>query len=186
MVKEYFDNIHKIPHTEEAAYISPYSVIRGAVTIGKDASVWHGAVLRGDMAPIEVGARSNIQDGAVLHVAEHQPCMLGEEVTVGHGAIIHACKIGDRCLLGMGSIILNGTVIGEECIIGAGTLIPGKKTIPPRSMVLGNPGRVVRGLTDEEVLSLREHAQIYVVLARETAKAEPAVSEIEVRTKGAL
>lgn len=169
MSKEYLANIHKTPDTEKAAYISPYSVIRGAVTLERDVSVWHGAVLRGDMAPIVVGARSNIQDGAVLHVAENLPCIIGEEVTIGHGAIVHACTVGNRCLIGMGAIVLNGTVIGDECIIGAGAVIPGGKNIPPRSMVLGNPGKVTRTITDEEAANLREQANVYIELARETA-----------------
>ena len=169
MSKEYLANIHKTPNTEKAAYISPHAVIRGAVTLGQDVSVWHGAVLRSDMAPIEVGARSNIQDGAVLHVAENMPCIVGEEVTIGHGAIVHACTVGNRCLIGMGAIVLNGTVVGDECIIGAGTVIPGGKNIPPRSMVLGNPGKVTRAITDEEAIHLREQAYTYIALARETA-----------------
>lgn len=169
MSKAYLANIHKSPNTEKAAYISPHAVVRGAVTLGEDVSVWHGAVLRGDMAPIEVGARSNIQDGAVLHVAENMPCIVGEEVTIGHGAIVHACTVGNRCLIGMGAIILNGTVIGDECIIGAGTVIPGGKKIPPRSMVLGNPGRITRAITDEEAAQLREQASTYIEIARTTA-----------------
>lgn len=169
MSKEYLANIHKTPDTKKAAYISPFSVIRGAVTLKEDVSVWHGAVLRGDMAPIVVGARSNIQDGAVLHVAENQPCIIGEEVTIGHGAIVHACTVGNRCLIGMGAIVLNGTVIGDECIIGAGAVIPGGKNIPPRSMVLGTPGKITRTITDEEAANLREQANVYVELARETA-----------------
>jgi carbonic anhydrase/acetyltransferase-like protein (isoleucine patch superfamily) len=181
---EYLGNIHATPRTEGAAYISPHAVIRGAVTIGEDASIWHGAVLRGDMAPIEVGAGSNIQDGAVLHVAEHQPCIIGEDVTVGHGAIVHACRVGDRCLIGMGSIILNGTIVGDECIVGAGTVIPEGKTIPPRSMVLGNPGKITRSLSDEEVAKLREQARMYIDFARETANAESSISGPVPQKKG--
>jgi len=143
------------------------------VTLAEDVSIWHGAVLRGDMAPISIGARTNIQDGAILHVGENQPCSVGEDVTIGHRAIVHACTVGNRCLIGMGAIILNGAVIGDDCIVGAGSLIPGGKTIPPRSLVMGIPGKVVRSLSDEEVANLPQHAQNYIVMAKETARVEP-------------
>ncbi len=172
MSVDYLENIGKTPETKLAAYVAPSAVLRGAVSLGPESSVWHCAVLRGDMAPIEVGARSNVQDGAILHVAKTLPCIVGEDVTIGHAAIVHACRIGNRCLIGMGSIILNGAVIGDECIVGAGTVIPGGKTIPPRSLVLGNPGRVVRQVTDEEAEGLLAQAGTYIALARASAEAE--------------
>lgn len=170
--EEIRQNIHAIPETGEAAYIAPSAVISGRVRLGKDASVWHGAVLRGDMAPILVGSRTNIQDGAILHVAHDRPCILGDDVTVGHGAIVHACTVGKACLIGMGAIVLNGTTIGDECIVAAGTLIPGGKNIPPRSLVMGSPGKVVRSLSEEEIAHLYDQAQSYVKVARETAQYE--------------
>ncbi len=172
MSSDYLDNIRRTSEIEGAAFVAASAVLRGAVKLGPESSVWHCAVLRADMAPIEVGARSNVQDGAILHVADNLPCIIGEDVTIGHAAIVHACRIGNRCLIGMGSIILNGTVIGDECIIGAGTVIPGGKTIPQRSLVLGNPGRVVRSVTDEEVEGLRAQAGTYIALARASAEAE--------------
>lgn len=178
MGRDYSQFIRHDPETEKALYISPTATIRGTVTLEEKVSVWHSAVLRGDMAPIEVGARTNIQDGAVLHVADDTPCVVGEDVTIGHAAIVHACKIGNRCLVGMGAIIMNGTVIGDECIIGAGTVIPGGKTIPSRSLVIGNPGRVVRSVTDAEVEGLRVQARTYMLLAQETAAAEKLFSNI--------
>ena len=133
--------------------------------------MWYGAVLRGDLAAISVGAGSNVQDGAVLHVDDGTPCVVGDHVTIGHRAVVHACKVGDRCLIGMGAVILNGAVIGEDSIVGAGALVTQGKAFPPRSMILGSPAKVVRPLTDEEVADLRPHAEAYVDLARRAAPA---------------
>lgn len=156
---------------DAAAFVAPSATLTDDVWLGRDVSVWHGAVLRGDMAPIRVGARTNIQDGAVLHVAAGFPCVVGDEVTVGHGAIVHACTIGDRCLVGMGSIVLDGAVIGEECVIGAGALITGGKKFPPRSLIVGSPARSVKSLSDEDVQHLRQSAQTYVDRARKARTA---------------
>ncbi len=150
----------------DPAYVSPHSTVTGEVLLGQDASVWHNATLRGDIAPIEVGARTNIQDGAVLHVAADLPCIVGADVTVGHGAIVHGCKVGNRCLIGMGAILLNGVEIGEESIVGAGALLTEGKKIPPRSLVLGNPGKITRQVTDDEVRRIIESAATYCTLAR--------------------
>ncbi len=152
--------------TGEAVFVSPHSTVTGDVSLGKDASVWHNATLRGDIAPIEVGDRTNIQDGSVLHVAADLPCIVGADVTVGHGAIVHGCKVGNRCLIGMGAILLNGVEIGEESIVGAGALVTEGKKIPPRSLVLGNPGKITRQVTDDEVRSIIESAATYCTLAR--------------------
>ncbi len=157
------------PDTSKAAFIAWNAEISGSVTLGEGASIWYGVVLRGDIAPIRIGAGSNVQDGSVLHVDHDNPCVLGEHVTVGHRAVVHACTVGDRCLIGMGAIILNRAVIGEECIVGAGALVTQGKVFPPRSMILGSPAKAVRPLTDEEVASLRPHAEGYVALARRTA-----------------
>jgi carbonic anhydrase/acetyltransferase-like protein (isoleucine patch superfamily) len=155
--------------TDGPAFISPSASISGQVSIGAGSSVWHNATLRGDMAPIFVGERTNIQDGAVLHVDDGQPCDVGDDVTVGHGAIVHGCKVGDRCLVGMGSIILNGAEIGDECIVGAGALVTEGKKIPPRSLVLGSPAKVVREIGDEEVRGILENAASYRRLARDAS-----------------
>jgi len=177
MERNYSHFIRHNPEIEKALFISPTATIRGTVILGENVSVWHSAVLRGDMAPIEIGARTNIQDGAVLHVADDTPCVVGEDVTIGHSAIVHACKIGNRCLVGMGAIIMNGTSIGDECIIGAGAVIPGGKIIPSRSLVIGNPGKVVRSVTDKEVEELRMQARTYMLLAQESAAAGKLFSE---------
>jgi carbonic anhydrase/acetyltransferase-like protein (isoleucine patch superfamily) len=157
------------PDTSKAAFIAWNAEIVGRVALGEGASVWYGAVLRGDIEAIRVGAGSNVQDGAVLHVDSDQPCVLGDHVTIGHGAVVHACTVGDRCLVGMGAVILDRAVIGEDSIVGAGALVTQGKAFPPRSMILGSPAKPVRPLTDEEVAGLRAHAEAYVELARRTA-----------------
>jgi len=157
------------PDTSQAAFVAWNAEVLGRVTLGAGASVWYGAVLRGDIDAIRVGAGSNVQDGAILHVDEGTPCVLGDHVTIGHGAIVHACTVGDRCLVGMGAIILDRADIGEDSIVGAGALVTQGKAFPPRSMILGSPAKVARPLTDEEVAGLRKHAEAYVELARRTA-----------------
>ncbi|MCE1195657.1 gamma carbonic anhydrase family protein [bacterium] len=152
------------------AFVAPSAAVSGEVALGRDCSLWHNTTLRGDLAPIAVGARSNIQDGAVLHVETTHPCVVGEDVTVGHGAIVHGCKIGDRCLIGMGAIILNGAEIGDESVIGAGALVTEGKKIPPRSLALGMPAKVVRSIGDEEVGKILENAASYLRLARQAAE----------------
>jgi len=147
------------------AFLAPSASITGQVSLGQDSSVWHNATLRGDFARVSIGDRTNIQDGAVLHVAEGRPCFIGDDVTVGHGAIVHGSKVGSRSLIGMGSIILNGAEIGEECIVGAGALVPEGRKIPARSLVLGSPARIVRAVGDEEVENILASAATYRRLA---------------------
>jgi gamma-carbonic anhydrase len=159
----------KRPDIAKAAFVAWNAEVSGNVELGEGASVWYGAILRGDLAAIRVGAKSNVQDQAVLHVEEGCPCVLGDHVTVGHGAVVHACTVGDRCLVGMGAIILDRAVIGEDSIVGAGALVTQGKVFPPRSMILGSPAKLHRELTDEEVANLRSHAESYVELARRTA-----------------
>jgi len=154
------------------AYISPSASITGNVSVGQDSSIWHNTTLRGDMAPILIGDRTNIQDGAVLHVADNLPCVIGDDVTVGHGAIVHGCKVGDRCLIGMGSIILNGAEIGDECVVGAGALVTEGKKIPRRSLVVGSPAKVVRAISDEDLVKILENAAEYIVLAKKAGISE--------------
>jgi carbonic anhydrase/acetyltransferase-like protein (isoleucine patch superfamily) len=143
-------------------WVAPNAVVLGKVALETDASVWFGAVLRGDNELIRVGARSNVQDGCVLHTDPGYPLDIGEDCTVGHMVMLHGCTIGARSLIGIGSIILNGARIGEECLIGANTLIPEGKVIPPRSMVLGSPGKIVRELSDDDVRRFGGAAGRYV------------------------
>lgn len=150
------------PVVHPSAFIAPNATVLGDVTIGEDASVWYHTVLRGDINRIAVGRGSNIQDGSVLHLSAEYGCLIGDYVTVGHMAMLHACTIGDECLIGMGAIILDGAEIGERSIIGAGALVTQEKKIPPGSMVLGSPAKVVRSLSLEEQSGLREWAERYV------------------------
>jgi carbonic anhydrase/acetyltransferase-like protein (isoleucine patch superfamily) len=143
-------------------FVAPNAVVLGKVELCEDSSVWFGAVLRGDNELIRIGARSNIQDGCVLHTDPGFPLDVEEDCTVGHMVMLHGCTIGRRSLIGIGSIILNGARIGEECLIGANTLIAEGKVIPPRSMVLGSPGKIVRQLTDEDVARFTGGAGRYV------------------------
>jgi len=139
----------------------------GDVSLAGEVSVWYGAVVRGDMSPVTVGERTNIQDNAVLHGGTGHPLTIGRDVTVGHGAIVHGCTVGENCLIGMGAILLNGCVIGPDSLIAAGALVPQDRQIPPRSLVMGAPGKVVRALTDEEVAAGRASAAEYLALAEE-------------------
>jgi carbonic anhydrase/acetyltransferase-like protein (isoleucine patch superfamily) len=152
------------PSIHPSAFIAPNAVVLGDVTIGKDASVWYNTVLRGDINRIEVGEGSNIQDGSVLHLTAERGCVIGSYTTVGHMAMLHACTVGDECLIGMGAIVLDGAEIGARSIIGAGALVTQGKVIPPGSMVLGSPAKIVRTLTEEEQDGLREWAARYVRL----------------------
>ena len=153
------------PQAEEAALVAASSVLVGDVRMGKDSSVWFAAVLRGDLKHIEIGEGSNIQDGCLLHVTRELPVIVGKHVTVGHGAILHGCVVGDGSLVGMGATILDGAVIGEESMVAAGALVPEGKEFPPRSVIMGVPGKVVRRVTDEEVARLKDQACHYVELA---------------------
>lgn len=143
-------------------WVAPTAVLLGKVALEEDASVWFGAVLRGDNELIRVGARSNVQDGCVLHTDPGYPLEIGSDCTIGHMVMLHGCTIGRGSLVGIGSIILNGARIGEECLIGANTLIAEGKVIPPRSMVLGSPGKIVRELSDEDVKRFGGAAGRYV------------------------
>jgi carbonic anhydrase/acetyltransferase-like protein (isoleucine patch superfamily) len=143
-------------------WVAPTAVVLGKVEIAEDASVWFGAVVRGDNELIRIGARSNVQDGSVLHTDPGYPLDIGPDCTIGHMVMLHGCTIGRGSLIGIGSIILNGAKIGAECLIGANSLIAEGKEIPPRSMVLGSPGKVVRQLTDEDVKRFNGAAERYV------------------------
>ena len=160
----------RIMHIHETAFIAPGAVVTGNVTIGEDCSVWYHATIRGDLAPIRIGRASNIQDNCVVHVASIYPVAIGENVTVGHGAILHGCTIENNTLIGMGAILLNGCHIGRNCIIGAGALITQNAVIPDNSVVLGNPGRVKREVTPEEEAGILQNAQQYVKEAKAYVK----------------
>ena len=150
------------PQIHAAAYVAPTADVMGNVTLEDGASVWFGAVLRGDNDLIHVGKSSNVQDNAVLHTDPGVPLMIGEGVTIGHRVMLHGCTIGDNSLIGIGATILNNTKVGKNCIIGAHALITEGKEIPDNSMVVGAPGRVIRTLSDEQIAMLRMSAAIYV------------------------
>jgi gamma-carbonic anhydrase len=154
------------PTIAPSAFIAPGACVIGAATVGEEASVWYGAVIRGDIQRIEVKAQSNVQDGAVLHVADDYPCILDEMVSVGHRAVVHACHVGAGTLVGMGAIIMDGSEIGEECLIGAGAVVTKNTRAPAGSLLLGSPAKVVRSLSKEERLACRKLALKYVALAR--------------------
>ena len=154
--------LRKKPRLGQGVYIAKTAVVIGDVTLGAHSSVWYGAVLRGDINRIVIGHHSNIQDNAVLHLADELPCLLGNWVTVGHGAVVHACTVGDEVLVGMGAVILDGAVIGKQSIVGAKALVTQGMKIPPGSLVVGAPARVVRKLTKKECAKLKWWAQKYV------------------------
>lgn len=163
--KEMTRNLSKGPSVHATAFVHSKAVVIGNVTVGPKASVWPCAVLRGDIAPIEVGEGSNIQDGAVVHVADGLPAKIGARVTVGHLAMIHACTIGDECLIGMHATILDGAVIGARSIVGANSLVTKGTQVPPGSLVMGSPASVVRPLSAEEQAKLPGWAEKYVKVA---------------------
>jgi len=150
----------------EGHFIAPNATLVGRVILEDRASVWFNVVIRGDNDPIVIGARSNVQDGSVLHTDDGVPLTLGDDVSVGHAVVLHGCTIGNGSLVGIKAVVLNHAVIGRDCLIGAGALITEGKTVPDRSLVLGVPGKVIRSLTDEEVQGLRDIAHHYVENAR--------------------
>lgn len=150
------------PQIDETAWIAPNATVAGRVRLESEVSVWYSAVLRGDMDEITVGARSNIQDGCVLHADPGFPCTVGEGVSVGHNAILHGCTVGDDVLIGMGATVLNGAVIGEGSLIAANALVPEGAQIPPGSLVAGVPGKVRRELSEAERDHIRLNAAAYL------------------------
>ena len=154
--------LRRQPKLGQGVYIANGAVVLGDVTLGDQSSVWYNAVLRGDINYIQIGHHTNVQDNAVLHLADEFPCKLGNYVTVGHSAVVHACEVRDEVLVGMGAIILDGAVIGEQSIIGARALVTQGTKIPAGSMVLGSPAKVVRALTAKERAGLKHWAEKYV------------------------
>lgn len=151
-----------LPEIDESALVAPGAALAGAVRLGKDVSIWYNAVLRGDLAPVIVGDRSNIQDGSVMHVADNGPCVVGADVVVGHRVMLHACRVEDACLIGMQATILDESIIGEGSIVGAGALVTQRTKIPPCSLVLGAPAKVVRTLSGNTAEEHRALAAKYV------------------------
>ena len=151
----------RIPQIDPTAWIAPNAVLIGHVECAEQSSVWWNAVLRGDNEPIIIGLRSNVQDGCVFHTDPRAPLILEADITIGHKVMLHGCRIGQGSLIGIGTTILNHAVIGEHSLVGAGTLIPERKTYPPRSLIMGTPGKVIRELTDEEVARLMNSAAKY-------------------------
>lgn len=161
---------HQTIHLHESAFLAPGAVAVGDVEIGENASVWYNATLRGD-SPLRIGARTNIQDNAVLHAEPGHEVHVGEDVSIGHGAIVHGCRVGSNTLIGMGAIILNDAVIGSNCLVGAGALVTQGKVIPDGSLVIGSPAVVKRALNEEEIAAIRENAVEYLRLMKEYKEA---------------
>ena len=153
----------RLPVIDPSAYIDASAQVIGDVEIGPESSVWMNVVCRGDVNYIRIGRRSNVQDGTIVHVMhDTHPTMIGSEVTIGHGAIVHGCTIEDRVLIGMGAILLNGARVGSDSIVAAGSLVPEGVAIPPRSLAMGSPAKVRRQLSDEEVASILDYSANYV------------------------
>ena len=162
------------PETASAAFVAPNATVVGDVVLGRDASVFYGAVLRGDINAIRVGEGTNIQDNAIVHLADELGAHIGSWCTIGHAAIVHACTVGDGCLIGMGATLLDEADIGAQSIVGANSLVPQRFTCPPGSLVYGSPAKLIRPLRDEEKAGLRRHAEKYVLVARAHAARRPA------------
>ena len=156
----------KAPQIAPSAWVADSAQVIGAVTLGEDASVWFGTVVRGDTESITIGAGSNVQDASVLHADFGQPLVIGERVTVGHKVMLHGCTIGDESLIGIGAVILNGAKIGKNSLVGAGALVTEGKEFPDGSMIVGAPARAIRPLTPEQIEGLRQSAQHYIDNAR--------------------
>ena len=151
-----------IPQVDPTAWIADEACVIGQVTVGPQAGIWYGAVVRGDTAPIHIGARSNVQDTSVLHVDMDGPLVIGEDVTVGHQVMLHGCTIGDGSLIGIQAVVLNGARIGRNCLVGAGALVTEGKEFPDGSLIMGSPAKVVRELTPEALERMRRSAAFYV------------------------
>lgn len=153
---------NKKPSIDDTVFVAPGAHLIGDISIGKESTIWFNAVLRGDEDSITIGEKCSIQDNSTIHLFEGCPVVIEDEVTVGHNVILHGCKIGKRSIIGMGSTILDNVEIGEECIVGANTLISSGKIIPPRSLVIGSPGKVVRRLNDKDLELIQLSIGTYV------------------------
>ena len=160
-----------MPAIEPTAWIAPGAHVLGDVTMGPGCSIWYNAVIRADEAPVTIGANTNVQDCAVIHVSRDCPVTLGEGVTIGHGAIVHGCTVGDNSLVGMGAIVLDGAVIGRDCIVGAGSLVTQGTHIPDGTVAFGSPAKVIRHMRDADIAANQANAAEYVRLASKMANA---------------
>ncbi len=152
-----------LPRIHPTAFVDDTAQVIGDVEIGEESSLWMNVVVRGDVNWIRIGRRTNLQDGTIVHVMRGtHPTTIGDEVTVGHAAVLHGCTIAARCLIGMGALVLNGAEVGGDSIVAAGALLVEGAKVPPGSLVMGRPGKVVRGLTPEEIASIRDYAERYV------------------------
>lgn len=163
------------PNVSPSVFVAQGAMLIGDVTIGDDSSIWFNSVLRGDLEPIRIGCRTNVQDGAVVHMDAGVPCLIGDDVTIGHGAILHGCTVADGALIGMGAILLTGAVIGEHAIIAAGTLVREGQEIPPGSVAMGVPAKVRREATAAELERARRGAADYVQRAKHIQNATAAL-----------
>jgi len=154
------------PDVARAAFVAANATVVGAVTLGAGSSIWYGCVVRADLNTIAIGEGTNVQDLAMIHLADEHGVTVGRHCTIGHGAILHACAIGDECLVGMGATILDGAVLGDRCLVGARALLTQRFVAPPGSLILGAPARVVRPLSEAEQAGLRRWADKYLVVAR--------------------
>lgn len=152
----------KLPEVADSAWIAPGAFVVGRVHLGGHTSVWYGAVLRGDTEPITIGARTNVQDGCVVHADPGFPAVIGEGCVIGHNAIVHGCEIADGCLVGMGATILNGAKIGEGSVVAAGAVVPEGREFPPRSLILGLPAKRAGDVTEEQARDIERGAREYV------------------------
>lgn len=159
-----------VPCIDPSAFVADSACVIGKVRINEYASVWFQATLRGDNEPISIGANTNVQESAVLHTDMGFPLTVGENVTIGHQAMLHGCAIGDGALIGMQAIVLNGACIGRNCLVGAGALVTERKIFPDNSLIVGRPAKLVRQLTDAEVAQMKENAQVYVLRGQQFKK----------------
>ena len=169
------------PQVGQGGWVAPNATLIGDVVLGEDVSLWYNTVVRGDVHAIRIGARTNIQDGTIVHITQHEgeersgedgyPTIIGSEVTVGHRVILHGCTVGDLCLIGMGAILLDGVVIGNESIVGAGSVVTPGKHFPARSLIMGTPAKVVKEVTEAQVLEMQASWKRYVALKNEYHRA---------------
>ncbi len=159
-------HLNQKPRVTEAAFIASNATLLGDIELGAKSSIWYGAILRADINSIRIGPGTNLQDGVIVHLADDAGVTVGEFTTVGHRATLHACKIGNECLIGMGATVLDHAEIGDHCMIGANTLVPQRMKIPAGSMVYGTPARIIRPLTPEEQGAIRGWADKYVEVAK--------------------
>lgn len=155
------------PQIDNSVFLAEGVRVVGDVSIAADSSIWYNTVVRGDIHPIKIGQYTNIQDNCTIHVMYDYPCIIGNYVTVGHNVIVHGCTVADNCLIGMGSILLGYAEIGENCIIGAGSLITERKKIPPNSLVMGSPGKIIREVSQTEIEAIRQSALKYAEVAHD-------------------